>query len=833
MILQQAELIITANQRQALDVQRQYRLPAARVMAWPTFIEQLWRQIPQGSWHWLTGFEQRLVWQRLLKDDGRFVDSQQEALVRTCMEAWQWLTTWRVPLSALLTFATANSEWFHTVAIGYQQQCQRHAWLDQAAAISQLLADPARLKALLPDRVVFYRFWQMTPQLSHFQRVLQDLQIDVMVLDAQVEADVLPDATVQNTRWVADSMAGEMQAMVQWLAKATGQYPQDRFACIVPDLAGRRADLEACLQRYLPSALLSHIHFSLGKPLADYPLLHAMECLLKVAYLSELSLEDLSYLSRSPFWLHTALMERLVHQWRHAKWARFPQEAWSSMADPVLLDWWHVLKSFEKTKALPSIWCERFQAILHHSGWPALELSREERAVCHQLTKVYQDFSALDRFLGPLSVSEVLHYWRQYVQQMIFEPPSSVTPRIFFMGVFEALGSDFDQVWLMDAVSSRWPPLPSANALIPFLCQQHYDLPNASNRVKQEQALWQALSHCGRQWIVSHAAWYNAEAQAGLLQVESWPLLAWQAESIAPSDVDEVWPRVDDSDGVPCDDVYAPGGTAALKAQAHCPFQAYARYRLGLRALEVPESCLTAIERGVMVHAALFSSWQAIDSQSHLLALNEADLHAIIQRSARHALAELSPWRRRLLAKTLLSLERQRLEALLKSWLNLEAQRPPFRVEQLEKGRDVSFAGRLWRFRPDRIDVLDSGERVLIDYKTGLAPVAWQATPLLEPQLPFYAISSPLPVSALIIAQVTAKGQKMLGLAADTIDCGPLGQIKPAADWSEQCQRWYEQIRRLAMDYLAGKAEVSPAKGAQTCRSCDLASVCRINAFHV
>lgn len=835
MILQQAELIITANQRQALDVQRQYRLPSARVMAWSTFIEQLWQQTPQaqGSWHWLTGFEQRLLWQRLLKDDGRFVDGQQEALVRTCMEAWQWLITWRVPLSALLTFSTANSEWFHAVAIRYQQQCQRQAWVDQAAALRQLFADPAWLKTLLPCRVVFYHFWQMTPQLTHFQQVLQDLEIDVIWLDAgRGDAHVarLPDDTVPHRRWVADSMDAEMQTMVQWLSQHSRQYPRDRFACIVPDLAARRANLEACLQRHLSPSLLNQIHFSLGKPLADYPLLHAMDCLLKVAYHRELSLEDLSYLSRSPFWLHTALMERQVSQWRHAKWASFPQEAWSSVADPVLFDWWQALKVFEKTKAPPSIWCERFQAILRHSGWPAIELSREEQAVFDQLTKVYQDFSALDRFLGSLTVAEALHYWRQYLQQTIFEPPSSVTPRIFFMGVFEALGSHFDHVWLMDAVSARWPALPSVNALIPFLCQKHYDLPNASNRRGQEQALWQALSHVGRQLIVSHAAWHNGEAQTGLLQVESWPLLVWQAESMPVSHVEDTWPIVEDCHGVPCDDAYAPGGTAALKAQAHCPFQAYARYRLGLRALDVPESCLTASERGLMVHAALFTSWQAIDSQQNLLALAEADLQAIINRSARNALAELSPWRRRLLPKTLLSLERQRLEALLKSWLSLEAKRPPFRVEQMEKGSDVSFAGRLWRFRPDRIDVLENGDRLLLDYKTGAASLAWQADPLLEPQLPFYAISSPWPISALVIAQVTAKGQKMLGLAAEMIECGPLGQILPAADWSEQCHRWYEQIQGLAIDYLAGKAEVNPVKGQNTCRSCDLMSVCRVKA---
>lgn len=826
MILQQAELIITANQRQALDVQRQYRLPSTRVMAWPTFIEQLWQQWSASqtahTWHWLTGFEQQLLWQRLLQDDGR--DSQQHALSHSCMDAWQWLTTWRVPLSALLTFATANSEWFYRIAQRYQQQCRDKAWLDAAVAIDQLLAEPLWLQTALPARVVFYHFWQMTPQLTHFQQVLREVDIDVVIVDSE------SPTKAQQWRWVADSTETEMRDMVQWLAEQASLHPQDRFACVISDLSGRRATLETCLQRHLPPALLSQVHFSIGKPLAEYPLLSVMEALLTVAYQRDVPLADLSYLSHSPFWSHAALMEVLISQWRSTQWAALPQEAWASMADDVLYTWWRELKQFDHSKALPSLWCVRFQQILTHSGWPAVELSRDEQAVFAQLTLAYQRFAALDAFLGELTAAAALRYWRDSLQHSIFEPPSAVTPRLFFMGVFETLGSHFDHVWLMDAVFAQWPTLPAANALIPFACQKHYHLPNASNRPAQEQVLWQALSHTGRHWIVSHAAWHNGEARAGLSQVASWPLLPWQVPAMVVEPDEIVWLQHEESHGVPCQDPYAPGGTAALKAQAHCPFQAYARYRLGLRALTPAESSLTAVERGLMVHAALFASWQAIDSQHNLQALSDEALQAIIARSARLALAELSAWRRRLLPKTLLKLEQQRLQRLLKSWLHLEAQRPAFRVEQIEKGSEVSFAGRLWRFKPDRIDVLDNGDRLLIDYKTGAAPISWQADPLLEPQLPFYAVLSPKPIAALVIAQVTAKGQKMLGLAANLLDCGPLGQVVGVEDWAAQCQHWYTAIERLAVDYLAGQAAVNPVKGSTTCRSCDLASVCRVKA---
>ena len=63
----------------------------------------------------------------------------------------------------------------------------------------------------------------------------------------------------------------------------------------------------------------------------------------------------------------------------------------------------------------------------------------------------------------------------------------------------------------------------------------------------------------------------------------------------------------------------------------------------------------------------------------------------------------------------------RRLARLLDKWLREhEAKRVPFTVEATEKKLDeVSVGGLKLRLRADRIDALENGQRLLLDYKTG------------------------------------------------------------------------------------------------------------------
>ncbi len=101
--------------------------------------------------------------------------------------------------------------------------------------------------------------------------------------------------------------------------------------------------------------------------------------------------------------------------------------------------------------------------------------------------------------------------------------------------------------------------------------------------------------------------------------------------------------------------------------------------------------------------------------------------------------------------------ERERMRNLLRKWLQVERQREPFEVEQLDEGKQsVRHANLEFSLRIDRIDRLADGSRVLIDYKTGMVAVDWRGERPDNPQLPLYALWRPEALVAVAYGRVNA-----------------------------------------------------------------------------
>ena len=88
-----------------------------------------------------------------------------------------------------------------------------------------------------------------------------------------------------------------------------------------------------------------------------------------------------------------------------------------------------------------------------------------------------------------------------------------------------------------------------------------------------------------------------------------------------------------------------------LADQAACPFQAFARHRLGADTPELPDQVLDARERGTGVHEALCRLWREVASQAALRALSAEELERVLEAAVEAGLAaversrpELSPF---------------------------------------------------------------------------------------------------------------------------------------------------------------------------------------------
>lgn len=211
------------------------------------------------------------------------------------------------------------------------------------------------------------------------------------------------------------------------------------------------------------------------------------------------------------------------------------------------------------------------------------------------------------------------------------------------------------------------------------------------------------------------------------------------------------------------------------------------------------------------------------DEQERLL--REAVAKAVAEGSRR--------WPDRLWGASI-QLEEERLRRLLRRWLVVEEERQlPFQVEAQERDGHCHPLGRLHlTLRPDRVDLLADGERIILDYKTGRPePGDWFGERPRDPQLPLYCLAAAEPVAAVAFVRMRPEQVGFKGLAREA---GLLPGVKgldvaaryELTSWEAIQDHWREGLHRLADEFLAGVATVSPQPKA--CDLCDLGPLCRI-----
>ena len=293
-----------------------------------------------------------------------------------------------------------------------------------------------------------------------------------------------------------------------------------------------------------------------------------------------------------------------------------------------------------------------------------------------------------------------------------------------------------------------------------------------------------------------------------------------------------------------------PSGTRTLELQNQCPFRAYAELRLGSVPLDAPELGIAADLRGQLLHNALQKLWQKLRDSHGLAAHSDAALDAVIARCVEEAADETMQRHpgSKPRAKTndaqgdlfgdpsrspALSREIRRTIRLIHTLCALERERAPFRVQGTELDTTLSLSRAQLHMRIDRVDVLESGGRAILDYKSGRRKTTdWYGERPSHPQLLAYIAALGEDVVAMGTVNVTAREVRFDGIATapDLLPKlkgveAPFGTA-PDQAWPFWRSEWLRRIESLAADFIAGRAAVDPKAGA--CDYCHVASVCRI-----
>lgn len=861
--------VLTANQRQAAQLRAEHdRRQRATgpvwespdILPWDAWLQRLWSQLTladETAPLLLTPLQERLLWERVIAES-RFGEAllQPAPAARLAQDAWRLLHAYLQPLPAdepMSDEVRAFTDW----AQRFLHSCEAGGWLDHARLGSALLQHRAEWS---PAGVLLLAgFDELTPA----QRAVLDAW---EAQGGRVTEEKHESVPVAAMRIACRDGADELRCAARWARVTLEREPGARIAIVAPDLNAVRAPIARALEdRVTPAAVLPGqsaaplFNLSLGQRLSDWAVVADALALLEFGAAREgLDTERLGALLRSPYLAgaerESGQRARLDARLREIGEPRYRAGTLLFHARderhgcPLLVEHWEAWWS--RCRDLPrrqghAAWARSLADLLRLAGWPQ---GRSLDSTTFQAVEAWRSalgqLATLDEVGTTISQQQAVARLRQIATETLFQPRSSEVP-IQVLGLLEAAGLQFDHVWLLGLHGEVWPPAPRPTPFLPIAMQRRCAMPHSSAE-RELQFARRVTRRLLNAAPVVVASWPEQEADRHL---RASPLIADLPTTdsarlgvegvISYSEIIQTSARLEtllDPQAPPLPaDSGVRGGAALFKEQAACPFRAFARFRLGAEPLGAPQPGLDAATRGSLLHAALEALWSSLGDSRALTRLDPGQRRDEAAAAVDKALASEARLRPVTLTERFTAIERDRLTDLLCAWLDIEAQRAPFTVIAPEEERRVALGGLRLKARIDRIDRLDDGRHVIIDYKSGRTSLSkWLGDRPDEPQLPLYAVSESAPPGALAFAEVRAGQLRFTGLA-QTPDLLPQAKTRlPGypADWSwdELLAEWRATLTTLAEAFRAGDARVDPKRGPQTCRYCELPGLCRIAA---
>ncbi len=871
--------ILTGNARAArrlhLDYARSQRAlghaawPTPPIHDWRTWLNELWDQYsfnhPDAP-ILLTPLQETELWKIVQGQDAQNVVSP-ESLAALAQQAYSLLCDYDAHASRRQVWTEPDAERFRQWAQSFDRICADKNYLSSSRLPDRLTAAARHNQLTLPAQILLTGFDRITPAQQSLIAAMQGAGTTIRILEpgpprAELHALVTP------------SEQTELESCAVWLRQQLESHPQARIAVLCPNVEQRRGAIDRTFRRILtpqidasPDASSPHsvYEFTLGHPIATVPIVgaalltlrwlaaplahHDLSALLLCGYLASSQEEQLAC-ARADFALRDKVtLSPLVSIQRALRLGRqfLPQ----TLRQRLKATFDFAESSDFSNKFRPaSNWAELARIALESVGWPGLRTADSVQFQArHGWDKLQDDLALLDLTAQPISYTQFLTHLTLHANQTLFAPESLDAP-IQIMGPLESAGQNFDAVWFLNATDEEWPAAGRAHPLLPLTIQRQSNMPHANPNDD-----WQ-LAHSATHRILAGAAQVTfsraSQNKDGELRPSPITVALTVEQNVTesvpnlpnPENFLESW---QESAPIPFPGGVAPGGASLLRDQAACPFRAFATRRLRAGEIASPESGLTPIERGNLLHDVLRRFWSApephpIATRDDLLnAIADDSLPSILRHHIDTSFAEefpndlAEPW---LLAY--LESEKRRLATLLTDWLTQESTREPFTVEHCEERlQDVTIGPLQLHLQADRIDRLRDNTHLLIDYKTGqVSTTAWQGDRPDEPQLPLYAVYGNVEnVSGLLFAQIRTQDAKFIGrienarsqLFADLKDANPL--VKYPYENSMH-DAWQSALAALAEEFAQGQARITPKHGEKTCEHCPLPSLCRIHEIN-
>ncbi len=881
--IEQGFTIVTPTRRLGRALQQQYtteQLSAEKkvwetpdILPWAAWMLRCWDDFAAQQKNvplLLNSQQQQWVWQKIVAESSFAKEFLQPAAAATrAYDAWKIMRQWQLESFPEDLWLNKDAFAFQSWVKTFQQQCKKHHWLDAASLEGCLLNDVSQWASSSAAKLCLVGFDELTPVQEALIEALKQETCEIKQLIEAAETN----QSIEIIRTNYADTRQEIKAIAHWLREQLNLDDSASIGIVVPELETLRTDIENIFDDVLTPGNLfatdSEIHnsrpynLSLGKPLADYPVIHAAFAILGLENKS-IDLEDLGAILRSPFMggAETEMIARaqldahLREQGEPAVYLTILQqylekdEFWPEHCPQLIasLQKWREVFQSSQRKQTCTAWIKSFIALLNALGWPGeRQLQGDEFQTVEAWKGLLDQFASLDLVAGELTYNGALSLLQRLAREQTYQVESDEVP-VQVMGSLEAAGLQFDQLWVLGLHEENWPSPARANPFIPIKLQRQEQMPHAS----AERELEYARGITSRLAASANKVIFSSPLSDAGRELRPSPLLKhYPLQKIEqPSNINYAASIYDSSRIEHFHDQRAPevkeaqasGGTGLFKDQAACPFRAFAKHRLGARFLAEPDIGLSPMERGQLVHDCLQHFWEKISTHKELIGLSDGALALNINQCAAKVIKRFQTKRPFTATARFMLIEQNRLQTMMHEWLSLERQRQPFTVIEREQKHFCSIEGLKIQTRMDRVDLLPDGSLIVIDYKTGkVALASWMDERPDEPQLPLYAIAAEGNIAAVVFAQIKRGEMKFVGLADDVVsdyfDTALIPEVKALSksrvsktfnDWGALFLFWEANLKTLAKNYRQGDARVDPYK-ANTCMYCDLGTLCRIN----
>lgn len=832
------QLILTPNHRLAAKIAESWAVEmqaqanvwrAPRVFSIDHWLRHCWDELQDQNHKLVSGLslvgqqQSRYYWDRAIAESnpitradakGRF--SKLAADTQKMLESWN-LSLQQLPLE---TPSTAQfAEW----AQNYANLLQRNQLVTTVRSW-QLVAEGFAQSTLPRESRIYVHGFQSIPP-------VQLLAIE-SASDQYLEI-VHPVSDCKGSLVQCLDPRQELTAAAQWAAQQLVANPDQRVGIVIPELNNSLAQVSRIVAEALTAESAEvAVNISAGTALLDTSPVGAA-CELLGILQDRRPLQDWLELLYSPYSIFAQLpvqvlvdtelalrdsrafeftLEKFANHLSHAINLAGNTDEIAKSLKP-LFELRNNQRQINKIRQNFSQWRHYFEQTLSDLGWPGKRsLDSMEYQQREHWLRLLDLFSGLDNLGIEVGLNTARRHLQQMAQDAVFHPQTGDAP-LQILGQLESSGLSFDQLWITGMHSQNFPASVAINPLLPAEFQREHRMPHSlpERELAIAQQLWSNYKNHSTRLVVSYPTRRGEEQLAPSPLIQEFDLTPLE-ELINGISAHPQWlQQVDQTELV--EETSCPynqelekiqGGSTLLKNQSQLPFNAFAIHRLWAQPLQQPQTGLSPMDRGTLLHDVMYRLWTEWQSSSHLHSLSDTQISASLDNVIDASLTKMATDHPILLGQRYRLLEHGRLHKLVGQWIEEEKSRPAFNLSGLEQQASIEFDGLRISLRLDRVDQVGD-QLLIIDYKTGeVTPGHWYGERPKDPQLPLYLLASDPRADGCAFAQIKGGKIKFVGTGSTVL----FDDQKVVDDWPWQLGQWQMALADLAAEFVAGSAPV-------------------------